>query len=75
LVLEDGRELTMGFSLRRVFAQLFEAQDVAQSATQAILVFIRKSIEGKYGVTGAPPAAEVKKVDAVDDDDQEMDAA
>lgn len=40
--------------------QLFEAQDLAQKATQAILAFIRKSIETRYGATGAPPPAAVK---------------
>ncbi|BGP57690.1 hypothetical protein JCM8202_005473 [Rhodotorula sphaerocarpa] len=38
--------------------QLYDAQDLAQSACQTILAFIRKSVETRYGAEGAPaPAA------------------
>ncbi|GAA6012832.1 hypothetical protein JCM10207_005378 [Rhodosporidiobolus poonsookiae] len=40
--------------------QLFDAQDLAQTACQTILAFIRRSVESKYGVQGAPPPAQVK---------------
>ncbi|GAA5966721.1 hypothetical protein JCM21900_004769 [Sporobolomyces salmonicolor] len=41
--------------------QLFDAQDLAQTASQTILAFIRKSVETKYGVSGLPKQAEVRK--------------
>lgn len=72
-------------------SQLFEAQSVAQTATQSILAFIRKSIESKYGVSGAPEPAQVKRApeagakkeveiemvdtDEEDEEDEEMDDA
>ncbi|GAA5868379.1 hypothetical protein JCM8547_002171 [Rhodosporidiobolus lusitaniae] len=40
--------------------QLFEAQDLAQTAAQTVLGFIRKSVETKYGVTSAPAPAQVR---------------
>ncbi|GAA5995527.1 exosome complex component RRP46 [Rhodotorula paludigena] len=40
--------------------QLFDAQDLAQCAAQTVLAFIRRSVETKYGVAGAPPPAQVK---------------
>ncbi|BGP27087.1 exosome complex component RRP46 [Rhodotorula toruloides] len=46
--------------------QLFDAQDLAQTACQTILAFIRKSVETKYGVEGAPLAAQVKAVPEMD---------
>ncbi|GAA5877872.1 hypothetical protein JCM1840_002930 [Sporobolomyces johnsonii] len=69
--------------------QLFDAQDLAQTASQTILAFIRKSVEMKYGVNGAPKQAEVRKAapqesagpeevkmrDEEDSDEDEMDDA
>ncbi|GAA6049937.1 hypothetical protein JCM3770_007058 [Rhodotorula araucariae] len=59
--------------------QLFDAQDLAQSAAQTMLAFIRRSVETKYGLAGeAPPPARVQQRDAtdevagVDDDDRVM---
>lgn len=40
--------------------QLFDAQDLAAKAAQGVLAFVRKSIEARYGVEGAP----VKKAQA-----------
>ncbi|TNY23904.1 exosome non-catalytic core component [Rhodotorula diobovata] len=40
--------------------QLFDAQDLAQSAAQTVLAFIRRSVETKYGVAGAPPPAQTR---------------
>ncbi|GAA5968435.1 hypothetical protein JCM11641_007636 [Rhodosporidiobolus odoratus] len=40
--------------------QLFDAEDLAQTACQTILAFIRRSVETKYGVKGAPPPTSVK---------------
>ncbi|BGP02875.1 Exosome non-catalytic core component involved in 3'-5' RNA processing and degradation [Rhodotorula toruloides ATCC 204091] len=52
--------------------QLFDAQDLAQTACQTILAFIRKSVETKYGVEGAPPPAQVKTAPEVDMHDAEV---
>ncbi|GAA5907016.1 hypothetical protein JCM8208_004488 [Rhodotorula glutinis] len=66
--------------------QLFDAQDLAQKAAQTVLAFIRRSVETKYGVEGAPPPAQVRALpggageaededeeeEASDDDDQVM---
>ncbi|ORY88208.1 3' exoribonuclease family, domain 1-domain-containing protein [Leucosporidium creatinivorum] len=52
--------------------ELFEAQSLAQTATQAILAFIRKSIETRYGATGAPPPAAVKPAPAMKEEKMEL---
>ncbi|GAA5886301.1 hypothetical protein JCM6882_001596 [Rhodosporidiobolus microsporus] len=48
--------------------QLFDAQDLAQTAAQTVLAFLRKSVETKYGVQGAPPPAQVKAAPAGEGD-------
>jgi len=59
------------------FAQLFDAQDLAQQAAQTVLAFIRRSVETKYGVKGAPPPAQVRALagggGVQDDEELEVD--
>ncbi|GAA5935179.1 hypothetical protein JCM10213_000669 [Rhodosporidiobolus nylandii] len=56
--------------------QLFDAQDLAQTATQTILAFIRKSVETKYGVAGAPPPAQTRPLaEAAAEGDVELKSA
>ncbi|BGP42882.1 exosome non-catalytic core subunit rrp46 [Rhodotorula kratochvilovae] len=47
--------------------QLFDAQDLAQAAAQTVLAFIRRSVETKYGVAGAPPPAQMQRSAAGED--------
>ncbi|KAK4052826.1 exosome non-catalytic core subunit rrp46 [Microbotryomycetes sp. JL201] len=62
-------------------SRLFDAQAAAQKAAQAVLAFIRKSLEAKYGANGeGPTPARVKrqvKTEPTDDQksDSEMDDA
>ncbi|GAA5836915.1 hypothetical protein JCM9279_007700 [Rhodotorula babjevae] len=56
--------------------QLFDAQDLAQKAAQTVLAFVRRSVETKYGVEGAPPPAQVRALaggaaEEEDEDDEE----
>ncbi|KAK4057391.1 exosome non-catalytic core subunit rrp46 [Microbotryomycetes sp. JL221] len=61
--------------------ELIDAQATAQKAAQAVLAFVRKSLEAKYGVEGGPEPAQVKstsgrrQVDDGEDEDLEMEDA
>ncbi|KAM0786932.1 hypothetical protein ACM66B_002354 [Microbotryomycetes sp. NB124-2] len=55
--------------------ELFEAQAAAQKAAQAVLAFIRKSLESKYGLGGGPAPAQVKREVKEEDGDSEMEDA
>lgn len=62
-------------TLTQTVMQLFESQDLAQTACQAILAFMRKSIETRYGVQGKGEEAKVKPAASSEVDESEEDEA
>lgn len=53
-------------------AQLFDAQDLAQSACQTVLAFIRKSVETKYGAESGPAPVTTRPAAAADAEEEPM---
>ncbi|GAA5873803.1 hypothetical protein JCM3774_000687 [Rhodotorula dairenensis] len=50
--------------------QLFDAQDLAQSAAQTVLAFIRKSVETKYGAESGPAPAVTRRAESTTEEEE-----
>ncbi|GAA5831990.1 hypothetical protein JCM11251_002775 [Rhodosporidiobolus azoricus] len=52
--------------------QLFDAEDLVQTAAQTVLAFLRKSVETKYGAQGAPRPAQIRPAEGAGGGDVEL---